>query len=269
MTPALRDYGLLWSTATASRDARAMWAFRLIALTLPLAVGLLAWTHTGSLAQTLGFALRVPVAVLLFAALTFYVPGAIRLNTPANARLVPRMRRRLAELTVLVWSLSTATAVLMAWDTPVPAATVGLATAAWLVGLGLSSAGYQIGSVIQIGLLFGIIWREHVPAMQFGPAAMAGIVLLLLALAARTLELMFPNGGDRHWERRHAQARAIERTRPEGLMRQASSGLRFGRSLYIAALRRCLPWSQRLPDWRAWSRPSSATRYSKPAGWSC
>lgn len=237
MMPALRDYALLWSTALASRDARAAWAFRLLAVVVPLTVGFLVWNRTGDVFEAFGFAVRVPVAIFMFAALTFYVPGAIRLNTPANARLVPRMRRRLVELTLLVWVVFTAAAVLMAWGTPLPATLVAMATLAWLAGLGLASAGYQAGMIVQVSLLFGVIFRMHVPASLFEQPMASGIALLLLALAARTLGLMFPNGGDRHWERRGAQARALERTKPEGLMRQAS-GMRFGGALYAAALRR-------------------------------
>lgn len=237
MSPALRDYALLWSTATASRDSRAKWMFVLVALTLPLVVGMLVWARTGALAEALGYAVRMPVGVYLFAALSFYVPGAIRLNTPANARLVPRMRRRLVELTVFIWGAGTAAMTLLAWDTAISAPIIATATFAWLVGLGLGSAGYQIGTLMQIAVPMTVIARQRVPETLFEQPMFAGIVLLLLALGARTLELMFPNGGDRHWERRQAQQRVIERTSPEGMMRQASR-VRLGGALYAAALRR-------------------------------
>lgn len=237
MSPALRDYALIWSAATASRDVRTKWTFALIALTLPLIVGLLVWARTGDLAETLGYAARVPVGVYLFAALTFYVPGAIRLNSPANARLVPRMRRRLVELTVFVWAAGTAAMTLLAWDMPVPAPLIAMATFVWLAGLGLGSAGFQIGTLMQMAVPIAVMTRQSVPDVLFEQPVAAGIALLLLALGARTIELMFPNGGDRHWERRQAQLRVIERASPEGMMRQASR-MRLGGALYAAALRR-------------------------------
>jgi hypothetical protein len=237
MMPALRNYALLWSTATASRDPRARWMFGAVALGLMLAVGVLVWSRTGALFETLGYTARVPVAVFLFAALTYYMPGAILLNTPANARLVPHMRRRLVRLTVCVWAASTAAAALLGWDTAAPAALIACAAFAWLIGLGLGSAGYQLGGVLQGAVPCLVVGRDYLPEVLFQQPFVAGICLLLLALAARTLDLMFPNGGDRHWERRHAQLRVIERTRPEGMMRQASRA-RFAGALYAAALRR-------------------------------
>lgn len=236
MNPALRDYALLWSAATASRDPHARWLFRFVALVLPLIVGLLSWARTGELAEALNYAARAPVAVYLFAALTYYVPGAIRMNTPANARLVPRMRRRLLELTMLVWAGSVAAALLLAWGTPAPALLAAGATFTWLVSLGLASAGYQLGTYIQTAVLCLIVFRQYLPGIVVDQTVAAGLGLLLLALAALTLDLMFPNGGDRHWERRRAQVRVIERATSEGMLRQASRA-RFGGS-YVAALRR-------------------------------
>lgn len=237
MSPALRDFRALWNAALASRDPRAKWAIRLLALVGPLVVGLLVWVKTGALFDVLKFALRVPFGVYLFAALTWYTPGAVRMNTPETARLVPRMRRRLIQLTVLVWATSTAAATLMLADTTLPLAVVPLAALTWLTGLGLSAAGYQVGALLQVAPLLGTVWRERLPDVTLSPGAAAIAALLLLALAARTLELMFPNGGERHWKRRGAQARAMERTRPEGLLRQAPT-TRWAAGWYAAALRR-------------------------------
>jgi hypothetical protein len=237
MSPALRDYAVLWPSASASRDPRAKWIFHVVTLALTLTVGFLVWARTGMLFDALKYAVRVPAAVYLFAALTYYVPGAILLNTPANARLVPRMRRRLVELTLGVWVAAVVVAALLAWDTAAPAGLVAVATFAWLIGLGLGSAGYQIGVLMQAAVPLLVISRQVVPEILFAQPFAAGIVLLLLALGARTIDLMFPNGGDRHWTRRRAHARAMERTRPEGLMRQAANA-RFAGTLYVAALRR-------------------------------
>lgn len=237
MSPALRDHRAILRAALASRDRRAMWAIWLLAMGGTLVVGFLVWIKAGVLFDALKFAVRVPVGVLLFAALTWYTPGAVRMNTPETARLVPRMRRRLLQLTILVWATTTALVTLMLADTTLPLSLVPLMTLTWLVGLGLSAAGYQAGSLLQVAPLLGTVWREHLPALTLGPGAAAIAALLLLAVAARTLELMFPNGGERHWKRRGAQARAMERTRPEGLLRQAPT-LRWAVGGYAAALRR-------------------------------
>ena len=149
MSPLLREFALVWSSATASRDPRSKWLFRGIALGFTLLVGVTVWARTGVLFDAFKYAVRVPVAVYLFAALTHYTPGAVLLNTPVNARLVPRMRRRLFELTLCVWVAATAVATLLAWDTAAPAALVAFATLGWLVGLGLGSAGYQAGVAMQ------------------------------------------------------------------------------------------------------------------------
>jgi hypothetical protein len=237
MSPALRDYAFLWRSAAASRAARPKWIYGGIALVGMLLVGLLVLERTSAWLEALKFAVRVPVVVWAFAALTDYVPGAILMNTPANARLVPRLRRRLVELTVGASTATVAAAVLLAWDTTAPAGLVAIATLAWLAGLGLGSAGYQTGVLMQAAVPVLVISPQVVPEILFGQPFVAGIGLLLLALGARTVDLMFPNGGDRHWTRRHAHARAMERTRPEGLMRQAANA-RFAGALYVAALRR-------------------------------
>lgn len=237
MNPALRDYRAILHAALASRDRRAMWAIWLLAVGGTLVVGFLVWIKASVLFDALKFAVRVPVGVLLFAALTWYMPGAVRMNTPETARLVPRMRRRLLQLTILAGVTTTALVTLLLADTTLPLLLVPLMTLTWLVGLGLSAAGYQAGSLLQVAPLLGTVWREHLPALTLGPGAAAIAALLLLALAARTLELMFPNGGERHWKRRGAQARAMERTRPEGLLRQAPT-MRWASGWYAAALRR-------------------------------
>lgn len=235
---ALRDYRAIWRAAVASRDPRAKWPIRLIALLLPLPLGFLIWTKTGSVFETLSFAVRIPLGVFLFAALTFFMPGAVRMNTPETARLVPRMRRRLIQLTVLVWAGSTAVAVLLAADTALPLALVALGVLTWLIGLGLSAAGYQVGALFQVApVLLSTAGRDHLSTVNLDATSATIATLLLLALAARTLEWMFPNGGERHWKRRGAQARAMERTRPEGLLRQAPT-TRWASKWYAAALRR-------------------------------
>ncbi|MFC5476959.1 hypothetical protein [Massilia suwonensis] len=237
MSGAVRDYRLLWSAALASRDPRAKWVFRLLALGGPLAVGMLVWMKTGVLVETLAFAARVPVVVFMFAALTYFMPGAVRMNTPETARLVPRMRRRLMQLTILVWATSTAAVVLMVSDTMLPLSVVALATLTWLIGLGLSAGGYQTGALLQVAPLLAAVWRDQLPAVALSPTGAAIAALMLLALAARTLELIFPNGGERHWRRRGAQARAMARTRPEGLLRHVPA-MRWSGRLYAGALRR-------------------------------
>jgi hypothetical protein len=66
-----------------------------------LGVGALVQLNEGDLLLSAGLSLRVALGLLLAGWMMYFVPGAVKLNTPFTARLVPRMRRRLIELTTL------------------------------------------------------------------------------------------------------------------------------------------------------------------------
>ena len=95
------QYRMLWQAAHAHIHPRAQTVLWSAIVILTVAVAALMGTVYGVLAG-LGWALCTPAGLLLFDWTFAFVPGALGVNTPANAQLVPAMRTRLVELVLLV-----------------------------------------------------------------------------------------------------------------------------------------------------------------------
>lgn len=241
MSAALRDYALLWRAALAKRHARANAVLCGLALLCACFVGLLVWLKTADPFAVGVNGMRAVFVVMGFAALMYYAPAAVRLNTPANAMLVPRMRRRLRQLTVLVWVAAAAGSALLTVGTSLPAHITFLCVGLWVVALGMAISGHALGTWIQ-GLLpllfiFGTSMpREWLALLGSAPVfAVAG--LLALALGAYTLDTMFPQGGERHFRLQAARRLAADQVTVAGLAKQARTG-RLGLWVYRVALAR-------------------------------
>ena len=240
MKAALRDYYTLWRMALGARQSHAN-AFLLIVTGLAaLAIGLLVWLQSSDDRLALGAAARIILVGLLSGYVMYFLSGAAKLNTPAHARLVPRMRRRLMQLTTASWAGATGLAALLAWGTPLSPAFVLLGTGTWLATLGLVRSGHRAGTAAQFMFFPAFIVpgsvdfaRQH---LGHG-AGFAMAIALMLALAAFTLRTMFMNGGDRHFALRTALKLQNERLSPEGQFKGRNSG-RFAMRIYLAALRR-------------------------------
>lgn len=244
MSPAAslaRDFSLLWRAALATRHPRTNLVVCCGAVLLALFVGTLAWFKTTDPLQVAVNSVRAAFAILAFGWMMYFVPGAIKLNTPANATLVPRMRRRARQLTVLVWLAATGLATLLALGSALGAHLVFLGVGFWLIALGLARAGHRAGMLVQFLVPMGIMFHAAIPREWLAQLAtwpaLAVASLLMLALGAWTLDMMFPQGGDRHFRLQAAQKLVSDQTSVEGMARRpAHSRLNLG--VYRAALGR-------------------------------
>ncbi|GAB3426777.1 hypothetical protein NX773_20605 [Massilia solisilvae] len=210
MTAALGAYRAAWSAAfTGGTRGKRMFPIAAgVAALLFAAGGML--RHAPPM-EVLRLGLAAAAGTALFGALLYFIPGAVLLNTPANARLVPGMRRRLVEMTAAGWLLgSVLVAGLAGWLSLAPLVMM------YLIGLSLMRAGHQWGIALFLpATMFGGIQRSLSPDMLGILASNAGFVceMLLLALvAAYALGQLYPKGGDRHFGGRRGQEMAIERS---------------------------------------------------------
>ncbi|GAB3397728.1 hypothetical protein NX774_19195 [Massilia agilis] len=161
--------------------------------------------------EVLRLAVAAAAGTALFGALIYFIPGAVLLNTPANARLVPGMRRRLVEMTAAGWLLgSVLVAGLAGWLALAPL------VAMYVIGLSMMRAGHQWGlALFMPAVMFGGVQRSLPPELLSTLASGAGFfceMLLLALVAVGALGQLYPKGGDRHFGGRHGQERAIERS---------------------------------------------------------
>lgn len=237
----MRDYSLLWRMALGIRHARANAIVLGFTVFAALCVGALVQLEENNLALTAGACLRVLLGGLMAGWMMYFVPGAVKLNTPFSARLVPRMRRRLMELTTLAWVVATASATLLSLDTRMAPAFVFLGTGSWIAAYGLGLSGHRAAGAVQCALIFPIIFNSSLPpgvvdALRSG-TGLAVATLLMLALAAFSLQAMFMNGGERHYAACEARTLQSERMSAAGQFRERKER-KFGAALYRRVLRR-------------------------------
>ncbi len=241
MKTVLKDYWLVWRMAFSSRARHASAiVFGLSALGA-IVVPLLILLKENDLLLAAGMSLRVAVTGVVLGWMLYFVPGAVKLNTPAAARLVPRLRRRLIEVTVLVWALAVAMATLLSLNTKLPTALVLLGTGGWIAAFGLAQSGQKLGTWVQFAFTGSFVFHRHIPPALFEGVqhgtGFAVALLLMLAFAAYALQAMFLNGGERHYAAREAQVLQIERMSPTGQFRERRQN-RFDASLYRWVLQR-------------------------------
>jgi len=238
MNAALRDYHLLWRMALSIRHARTNTILFGFAVFAALCVGALVQLEEREPLHTASAAVRVALASLLGGWMVYFVPGAVKLNTPFTARMVPRMRRRLMGLTTLVWAIATASATLMSFDTRMVPAFVFLGTGSWIAAYGLGLSGHRAAGAVQCALVFPVVFNSSLPAGLFDSlAGLAVATLLMLALGAFALQAMFMNGGEKHYAACEARALQSERLSAAGQFRERKER-KFGAALYLRVLRR-------------------------------
>jgi hypothetical protein len=146
-----------------------------------------------------------------------FLPASIMLNSPANARLVPRQRRRLMQMAAAGWLLI--------------CACMSFASGEWAVfpAVGLGLIGYAMMTAARgwAGLLFIVVlnWESlsrHVlpPAVVEAVGSNAGLwilSLLLLPAGAWALRTLYPAAGDAHLARRGGQLKRERRSNPHDM----------------------------------------------------
>ena len=160
MNAALQDFRMIWRAAAAQREAQAVrtLGLGLGAVALCAAVFIVGGVVNGGL-QALEalrlFAGFVTLALTLVWTFLF-VPGSIRMNSPINAWLLPRQRRRLLQMTAAFWLSAT---VGMAFGLGLWIALPAVALS--VVGLALLTAGnkHVVGALVVGG---NWPWLAHV-----------------------------------------------------------------------------------------------------------
>jgi len=244
MSAVMKDYYLLWRMALSIRHPRAHVFFLCATAVATLGLGALIQLKEDDLLRTVILSLQVVLGFLLVGALFYFIPGAVKLNTPATARLVPRMRRRLMGLTILACVVATGAVALMAMmgsDTRAEAALVFLGTGSGIAMYGLAQSGHRAAGVGQFALFGVIFFNSSVPPGLLEPlthgSGFAIATLLMLALGAFVLQAMFMNGGERHVAACAARALQAERLSATGQFRERKVR-GFGAALYRRILAR-------------------------------
>lgn len=238
MTPRGRQYAVLWHAAIAQAHPRAhailLWSMASITLLVATVIALgLGWR------AAIGWALCAPAGILLFAWAMLFVPGATGLNSPANAQLVPDMRARLIELTLLVWlgAMGVFTAGLFfLQDAPAPTL---LMTISISLGVASGLAGLSGSLIILAPLLIGSLVSKLAPGWLldalYSPAASALAVASLLPLGLLVTRALLPRAGERHWAMQAHRERMVSAGKkgfaPGGLLGSSLDGLTFRRAL--------------------------------------
>ncbi|WP_313703806.1 hypothetical protein [Massilia sp.] len=241
MSAALKDYWLLWRMALSTRHPRASMIVLGLTTIGTVLVGALAQMKEGDLVLTAGLALRVALGGALGGWMLYFVPGAVKLNSPFTARLVPRMRRRLIGLTMLVWLTAVGAATLMSLDTRLAPALVFLGTGTWLAAYGLGQSGHRVGAWVQFAAWMLIVFNKSLPPGLIdqvkGGTGLVVATLLMLAFCAFSLQAMYMDGGERHYAAREAQKLQMERLSTDGQFRERKQ-TNLGASIYARVLRR-------------------------------
>lgn len=256
MSTRLAQYWLLWQAALSFTRSFSRHLLLLAAVFVTLVAALVIGA-TGSTQAWLGWALCIPAGFLLFTWTLAYLPGAFKLNSPANAQLVPGMRRRLIELSLLVWLAGIGA---MALGMHLVSGTLGHGlwlAAAITLGTATMAAGVSMAALVYLPLLAGFIANKLLPAWVLAAVqsltASRLALLVLPLLAALAVWAMFPRAGKRHWRMfaRQASAGAFAaptvlgqepgRLSPDGvLLRRAVAQRRQG-ALLMQALGRSVP----------------------------
>jgi len=244
MNAALRDYRIIWRTATAQEQGRTLRTMSLVAGAGGACVAIL--FAGGALAGNLDGidVLRFLVGIVAFWQLLVwafvFVPGSIRMNSPINATLLPRQRRRLIQITAGSWLFVTLGLAfgIGAWAAlPVVAlGTLGLAL--------LGGGNRQAPGLLVVGgnwaWLSQVLLPQAWQGVMAGSAAMLVLGVLTLPAAAWGMRWLYPAGGDAYLERRAAQLKRVSNFDQCGADKQpVPEGMtgRGNRSLYLSALR--------------------------------
>ncbi|TQK02704.1 hypothetical protein [Herbaspirillum sp. SJZ107] len=243
MTRALRDYRALWRAATVQRVEGAPRLMRRLAILLLLggagflALAIVRGGLDGWIAARLLLGLGTAWVALVWALL--FVPGSALMNMASHARLVPRQRRRLMQMSGGGWLLLTLalTAVAADW-TVLPLA------GAYLLSFAVALASGNPRALLPIIVMgnWGWLSRRVLPPglgeTLAGEPAMAVYTVLLVPVAAWTLRWMYPAGGDAHFARQDALRSNFARFEGIGGGTRSLEGGGATLRAYAAALRR-------------------------------
>ncbi|MFK3738038.1 hypothetical protein [Massilia sp. TN1-12] len=243
---AWHDMLRIWNLTTVQRDARAirfLTGFALLLLVaLPIMGGIsLYQDHTLPVLALLRVLLAIGGLWLAIAWVWLFVPSAVVMNSAANARLLPRQRRRLVQMAIGGWLLITTAFTVASGKWPI-FALVG----SYVLGFALMRAGNIRAVTLTVLPGFWPALSRHLLPEPLVQAISSGPGLLLAtaafsAAAAWALARLYPAAGDRHLETRGERVRRMERMASSGWgAAQESEGFLTtpGLKVYRAILRR-------------------------------
>lgn len=240
MSPSWSVCGAVWRNAVLGE--RRSWAigWTIVALVLSALCVVLSLVFPSAPITRIG-AWTVPLAALALFHWLRFIPGAVRQNSPANARLVPGLHRSVRRTTVLAWCLTVAPMALLAraFERPL----LGFVVLCLAVtAIGMARGGRAIGNLIYILLIVAqgfVIGSAALLAWLASAPVLTLLALLCAALARDAMRTVFPAGGEGHWKMLAAQAKQRVSTDLQQSMRlnRASGG---SPSLYALWLRRDL-----------------------------
>lgn len=239
MNSRLRDYRLLWRAAVSHGNPFASVVVRFGLPFLVLLIAAALWISRGA-GSALAWVWGVLCFFLLLTWTYRFVPGAVKLAAPAHAKLVPQVRRRLAELFCLVWFIG-----IVGLALPTYLEGAGTLMLLWCVGMSLGmalgAAGHPAGTPIIFAVFFAALAAGDIPpaagAVLSHPASPVLALLLSAGLVAVVARLVFPEAGERHWRMVARRARMADAAVNPGFQAAAAKGMR-SRRWYAATLRR-------------------------------
>jgi hypothetical protein len=211
MNAALRDYRIIWRAAAAQRDPGALRTLYMTAGAIGACALILAVLGDMDGIRMLRLFAAAAAGALALVWAFLFVPGSVRMNSPINAWLLPRQRRRLLQLTTACWLLVTA-AVGFAIGSWSALPLVALAT----LGLVLMNAGnvHVAWLLIVVGnatWLLNFVLPPNWGDVVASHAATVALGILVVPAAVWSLRWLYPAGGDAYLDRRAVQLERVGR----------------------------------------------------------
>jgi hypothetical protein len=244
MNAALQDFRIIWRAAVARREAQVM---RTLYVTLGasvvcVAIMLASGTAMGTLdaVEALRLLLGLGALVLVLVWNFLFVPGSIRMNSPVNAWLLPRQRRRLLQMTTAYWLFaSVCIGFGIGHWIALPAVALGV------LGLMLQFAGNKyVVNLLVLGVNWPLLMHVALPRQWIDAATDRGAIvmgILVVPAAAWSLRWLYPAGGDASFKRHGDQIKRLARFERVGGDKQPmpeGPAVLTGLRVYLAALRR-------------------------------
>jgi hypothetical protein len=213
-TAAFHEVQRIWNVSTVQRDPRAIrfmsgFAMLLTAAVPIVAINALVREHTLPVLLLLRILLGIGGFWMMIVWIWLFVPSAVTMNSAANARLMPRQRRRLLQMAVGGW-LATVLALTLALGEWAAFPFIGL----YVLGFALMRAGHMAALALTILPGFWPILSKVVLPAPVAQALAKGVGLSLVVLAVMAcgvlaLARIVPAAGDRHLAARGEQLKRM------------------------------------------------------------
>jgi len=236
----LRDYQILWRAAVSHGNPFASpvvrWGGAFIGIATGAVVGM-----TEGLRGLAVMAWWLASATPLLAWLWRFMPGAVKLASPAYAQLVPQLRQRMIELSCLVCWIGIAGIASAPYTSTRFLGPQLFWIVAFVVGSGLAVAGHRAASVTVIVGCASSLMASYIPAELVALLSHPVVIVLSLPVYAGVIfvavRAMFPQAGERHWNMLAWRARWADAAGKRDPLVEQMAG-KQAKGWYAASLRR-------------------------------